>query len=799
MKRTTPPILFLLLISWASSAWAQKVNYQDITPEQLPVGTKIIPQYAFENREDLVEVTIPEGVEVLAPDAFFGCTNLKKVTLPTTLVSAKGAFTFCANLKEITCLGLVPPAIGPTPTYHVISPKNLQWYNNINDLYEGFKWGQNGGGGIDGESYGASGTANWYVYDNTDIDNKRLAIEKIIMGEVHYEDESPNLSVKWTSDAYGLYGYNTDRNFTIRDNEWPYDQMPYLTLKMRDHQLNYPAFTQYELIPGWNHFPSLQAFEQPQPTSIRVGADYSLLNAPFTNKPDLTIAVSIDNEQKVYYAGHASFYDGTHSYGTFNLEQDAWENNIRVQTAGTVHANVIDQSHPSFYTETSMRADQVKTTLRFDEDSYSQYGSSPEWIFTSLPFDCRLSDVRVTEGGNNLQWVIYKHSGQMRANAQFNDVWVKQTTDDILHAGEGFIFSCGWNNYVDRSAAIEFPAINNANKNRLFTTEDVTIPLQQYIASAESNRSWNFIGNPYPCFYSTKYFEPSMPFVVWEKTWESGYSQGNYKMGYKTFSPIDDDYILSPFQGFFVQRPLGHDALNFPEYGRFATVNEYEDFMGELMGEPDLSRESSSAPRQIGRRRAAAPRPPVGTMENRRVINLVLQNADGIQLDRTRLVGNPDAAATYEVACDATKFPDLTGNSTLLYIIGTDKTHYAISEQPFVEGDEVSVGAKFPTAGTYTLQANFKTVYPDLDGKVMLIDYETGTTQPATEPYTFTTQAGEITTRFALSYGNEATGISSVATPSQHSGQTYDLAGRLVTGTPRPGIYIKNGKKIIIK
>ena len=270
-------------------------------------------------------------------------------------------------------------------------------------------------------------------------------------------------------------------------------------------------------------------------------------------------------------------------------------------------------------------------------------------------------------------------------------------------------------------------------------------------------------------------------------------------MGYKTFSPIDDDYILSPFQGFFVQRPLGHDALNFPEYGRFATVNEYEDFMGELMGEPDLSRESSSAPRQIGRRRAAAPRPPVGTMENRRVINLVLQDADGIQLDRTRLVGNPDAAVAYEVACDATKFPDLTGNSTLLYIIGTDKTHYAISEQPFVEGDEVSVGAKFPTAGTYTLQANFKTAYPDLDGKVMLIDYETGTTQPATEPYTFTTQAGEITTRFVLSYGSEATGISTVAMPSQQSGQTYDLAGRLVTGTPRPGIYIKNGKKIIIK
>ena len=752
MKKFTPPILLLFMASWIAPAWAQtQIKYQDITPEQLPAGTKVIPQYAFEYREDLVEVTIPEGVEVIEPDAFICCTNLLKVTLPTTLVSAKGAFSFCDSLKHVTCLSLVPPAIGPIPTYHTIDPMYFRWYSNINDILLA---------GFDGNS--GNGTVNWYVYDNTDIDNKILYFKELITGET-YEEEAPGVSVKWIPYEYGIYGYDTDPEQKTREEQWPYDYVPYLTYKMRDHQLNYPSFTPYELFPGWNHFPSLQTFEQPQPTHIRVGADYSLLNAPFTNKPDLTLAVSIDNEQEVYYAGHASFLGGTHSYGTFNLEQDVWENNIRMQSTGIVRANLIDQSHPTLYTEAPMRADVVKTTLRFDEDSYSQYSSSPEWIFTSLPFDCRLSDVCVTEGGNNLQWAIYKHSGQMRADAHFNDVWVKQTADSFLHAGEGFIFSCGWNNYVDSSAALEFPAINNANKNRLFTTEDVSIPLQQYTASAESNRSWNFIGNPYPCFYSTKYFEPSMPFVVWEKTWENGWSQGHYNMGYKTFSPIDDDYILSPFQGFFVQRPLGHDALNFPEYGRFTTVNEYEDFMGELMGEPDLSRESSSAPRQIGCRRAAAPRPPLGTMENRRVINLRLKDIGGAELDRTRLVGNPDATTAYEAACDATKFPDLTGNSTLLYIIGEDKTHYAISEQPFVEGDEVSLGAKFPTAGTYTLQAYFKTAYPDLNGKVMLIDYETGITQPATEPYTFTTQAGEITTRFALSYGSEATGISSVA------------------------------------
>ena len=81
----------------------------------------------------------------------------------------------------------------------------------------------------------------------------------------------------------------------------------------------------------------------------------------------------------------------------------------------------------------------------------------------------------------------------------------------------------------------------------------------------------------------------------------------------------------------------------------------------------------------------------------------------------------------------------------------------------------------------------------------MLIDHETGTTQSATEPYTFTAQAGETTTRFALAYDSNATGIALTADAQLPVNYCYDLQGRLVKGTPRPGIYIKNGKKIIIK
>ena len=56
----------------------------------------------------------------------------------------------------------------------------------------------------------------------------------------------------------------------------------------------------------------------------------------------------------------------------------------------------------------------------------------------------------------------------------------------------------------------------------------------------------------------------------------------------------------------------------------------------------------------------------------------------------------------------------------------------------------------------------------------------------------------ETTTRFALAYGT-ATGVECVAYSQQQPLQTYDLQGRPVTGILRPGIYISNGKKIIIK
>ena len=103
-------MLLLLTISNFTLSVAQVSDYQNITPSELPAGTKIIPKNAFQGRTDLVEVTIPEGVEIIEEHAFSSCSNLQKVVLPSTLVRAKGAFSGCNNLMDVTCLSIVPPS-----------------------------------------------------------------------------------------------------------------------------------------------------------------------------------------------------------------------------------------------------------------------------------------------------------------------------------------------------------------------------------------------------------------------------------------------------------------------------------------------------------------------------------------------------------------------------------------------------------------------------------------------------------------------------------------------------------------
>ena len=400
----------------------------------------------------------------------------------------------------------------------------------------------------------------------------------------------------------------------------------------------------------------------------------------------------------------------------------------------------------------TMRSDNVQTTLRV-YDTYT-------WYFISLPYDVKVSDITYTEG---TQFAIRKYSGYNRAQ-QTGNTWVNLTEDDTMNAYEGYILRCNKQN-----ADFTFPAINNTNKNKVFEKESVVMPLGEYLSEFEHNRSWNLIGNPYPCYYDTRRMNFTAPITVWNR----------YYQRYDAYSPVDDSYILHPAQSFFVQRPVDQESITFDKAGR----------------QKNATVQTLAAQARI---RAAA-------SVSRKLYNITL--SDGVVEDHTRFVINSNATRTYELDKDASKFIADDNKAMLVYTV-EDGVKYAINERP-MDGGIVELGFFVPEDGEFTLALNSVE-----DESIILIDHETGTETAMTGEYHFTATAGYNDTRFTLMFG-EATGISTInvdnGTISANTPYSvYTIDGRLVgtyetgnTANLAKGIYVINSKdvkrKIVVK
>lgn len=706
--------LMSLMVCMTITVSAQKVTLKNVKPGQL--GKMILSQ--VENLRDVESLTIQSGTlneddfgilystlkkvrhldlygitntcfPYLYNNYYFKCDSLRTVRLPKDLDrlgssyiadNSNRPFEYCAYLESIE----IPAGVRQLPIYSFNKCKRLREVI----LNEGLEF------------------IGKYAFNSDSLRTVTLPCT-LVQADAAFngcDNLYEVISLATTPPLLkerDLFGYDLSKS-----DDW-------IDRFMKGRVLTSPRGSNYELTQGWNRFQKF-VWTDSWPKDIRVNTEWNLLSELPQNKPNVTLCVGMDNASQFWYAGRMSVNSSsTLSLSTFNIEQDAIENGIneyydRVNKRNFKPNNTRDVCWPTLITQSPMRADTVKTTLRWHGWSVDWGHSAPKWSFSSLPFDCKVADLRITRGGKGLQYTIMKYSGLLRSKAQFNEVWIKQTNDSVIHAGEGFIIAVGWDTLADPYADLTFTAINNEHKNRLFTTDDVSMTLKQYTAAAACDRSWNFIGNPYPCFYSTKYLDPAAPFVV--------YDRDNRR--YQVYSPIDDDYVLRPFEGFFIQKPLGYDEIDFPRYGRFQTIAEYEVWKKDL---------NAAARRRV---------PTRATNPERKVHNISLGD-----FDRCRLVANPDASHDYEAGCDATKFPQFDGTHTLLYIIGADETRYSISEQPFTEGDTLGLGLIIAEDGEYTLTA---------DSTLTLIDSETGTAHILSQPYTFKAKAGEYNARFAI-------------------------------------------------
>ena len=677
------------------------------------------------------QITLPEGLTSMADYAFYR-SNLESITIPSSITEISNhCFQYCSRLKSINIPSSVTKIGYGSFRESGLTSVNLPGVKSISD----------------------------HAFYNC----KQLAEITFAEGLQSFDSEPfygcnalteidlPSTLRSMYSRAFGnCYGIKKVISRAVIPPTHNNSNSILDGCDKTDVKLYVPAMSidKYRTESGWKTFYTILPIED-KTSNIHIYDNATIDDASqFTTDCNMTLNWIQQNRN-----GSSQYYCGALDYnGSTTLSMHDYKQYHYMGRSNSNNQYSYEAHFTSLIPNGTMRSDNVQTTLRvYDTDT---------WYFISLPYDVKVSDITYTDG---TQFAIRKYSGQNRA-AQSGSTWVNLTENDVMQAYEGYILRCN-----KKNADFTFPAINNTNKNKVFEKESVVMPLGEYLSEFEHNRSWNLIGNPYPCYYDTRRMDFTAPITVWNR----------YNQRYDAYSPVDDSYILHPAQSFFVQRPIDQESITFDKAGRQknATVQ--------------------TLPAQVRTR--------VASSVSRKLYNITL--SDGMVEDHTRFVINSNATRTYELDKDASKFIVDDNKAMLVYTV-EDGVKYAINERP-MDGGIVELGFFAPEDGEFTLVLNSVE-----DKSIILIDHETGTETSMTGKYHFTATAGYNDTRFTLMFG-EATGIStinvdngtiSVNTPYS----VYTIDGRLVgtyeagnTANLAKGIYVINSKdvkrKIVVK
>lgn len=407
----------------------------------------------------------------------------------------------------------------------------------------------------------------------------------------------------------------------------------------------------------------------------------------------------------------------------------------------------------NLYTETNVNDLDYTTSLLSNCENLSIQGTyrhgyyvqGNTWYFVSLPFDVRVSDIELPAGAQKA--VRYYDGAQRAANGAGNS-WKNYAEDDVITAGTGFILQ------TNKGGWLYFPALEGETKQYVVAYKEFAKALAENPSATAADGGWNLVGNPYQTFYNISHINFTAPITVWNVS----------ARRYDAYSIIDDEFVLTPNQAFFVQCPEEVASIAFPLEGRQTS--------------PEIV--SAQAKRKPHMR---------GLVARRQLIDLTLSAGDAS--DRTRVVLNEAATEGYDLNADASKFMSLDASVPQLYTLGTDGTAYAINERP--EGDgRVSLGLYLPADGAYTLALTRQE-----GAKVYLFDRETGAETDLTAgEYNFTARAGQTDKRFELRLeGGETTGIGSAGSADGTLAVTVTADGLLLTGvTGAVKVYTTDGR-----
>lgn len=702
-------------------------------PLVLPEGLDSIGKEAFQ-KNFITEVTIPESVRAIGQSAFYYNQSLKSVTLNNSMetinrslfnscnklavvrggrnvkIVDQSAFAGCDSLRSIS--DITPVTINSSAFYNCRKLESLNFSRIKSIGYESFYYcfGLKEADlttltSINNRSFIACTGLKKVTFGNdiTTIKSEAFngcdALEEVVLGSsinslesnCFYSTKNALKRVYITAPAPPAVG------------SAPFYSPSSVTLYVPEY-----AMVSYKLDNYWSKFTKVETNPN-QPDKVNLYKKLELTsNARIPNSPDIYLG-----------SGSALIVNGNNAQAFGNYKQ-------RMDKDDTYTSSLISRCN-------AMTSAASTIEYYFDATSGSGY-----WHYVCMPFDVKRSEITPLNEGRAI--AVRYYDSESRATNGASGNWKDVPADSVLHMGKGYIFR------INSSGFVELPATEETH-NAIFRSDAISTPLKEYAAVESANAGWNFVGNPYPCYYDIYYMDFAAPITVWSIS----------NRTYSAYSAADDEFVLMPSQAFFVQKPELVDAITFQPAGR--QINKTIDHSALAM------------------RRAARSK-----QVQRKLVDVSLTCDD--RTDRTRVVVNANASDDFCADNDAVKMMAYEGTPQIYTIAGADQL--AVNEGAHRDGS-VALGMYLPADDAYTIAVDRDEL------GVKLLDYGVEVEMP----YTFSAAEGYMDDRFTLTFEAPTTGINTVATDADADNAIYTIDGRRVNSTAQKGIYIQNHKKIV--